>query len=180
MPEHFPDEILDVLPPYSGFVWVWRLEGKQVRQGMEVPAVGMSKNYSVLLDGVGPPRFTWVQNGKITGPMAHKPLLGASVFDARGCYLGQGGTTLQEPSPLGAAGSHASEGLVEAVLATQVKTPSKPEVRPVPKRAMLPHRFHLRSDFMLELSLPADLTHKEVARITRFLEALPFGSETEE
>ena len=35
------------------------------------------------------------------------------------------------------------------------------------------HTFHLRQDFELVLSLPADLTEKEAQRIAKFVESLP-------
>jgi hypothetical protein len=176
-----PDEVLDVLAPYSGFVRVWRMGGCQVRQGTEVPSVGMTGTYAVMLDGVGPPRFVWVHDNKITAPMAHKPIIDADVFDARGSYLGRGGGVLEAPST-GAP----VESLVERVLASQSKTSAAKETPPEPKknhpeqRMVLPHRFHLRKDFVVHLDLPWDLTSFEVARLTKFLEALPFGSEAEE
>jgi len=35
------------------------------------------------------------------------------------------------------------------------------------------HTFHLRQDFELILSLPADLTEKDAQRIAKFVESLP-------
>lgn len=42
----------------------------------------------------------------------------------------------------------------------------------------LTHSFHLRPDVTLEIELPADLSPQEAQRIARFVEALPFDSDS--
>lgn len=39
---------------------------------------------------------------------------------------------------------------------------------------MLTHKFRLRADLEISLELPADLSIKEVARVSEFLKTLPF------
>lgn len=161
------DNITDVLPPYSGAVSVWKLGGKTVSQGSEVPQVGMASNYSILLDSEGAPhrRFTWVQDNKVTASLAHQPLHGASVFDARGTYLGQGGETLQLPLPH----SEGPKSLVEEVM-RQSPTPRKPW-------PTLVHRFRLRRDFEVQFTLPEELTRVDLERLVAFLRLLPLAED---
>jgi len=46
------------------------------------------------------------------------------------------------------------------------------------RRDWLTHSFHLRPDVTLEIELPADLTVHESERIARFVQALPFDSDS--
>lgn len=43
--------------------------------------------------------------------------------------------------------------------------------------AVLEHHFYLRAGFIVEMTLPADLTGTEVERLCTFLQALPFEQE---
>lgn len=47
-------------------------------------------------------------------------------------------------------------------------------------KATVNYFFPLRRDLLVELELPADLTRADIARLTRFLEALPFDEEGED
>ncbi len=50
------------------------------------------------------------------------------------------------------------------------------ESSPLRTRQALEHHFHLRSDFVAVVRLPADVTRAEVERFSRFLQALPFDA----
>jgi hypothetical protein len=165
-----PDEVLGILEPYSGLVSIWTRDGSGFHQGDKVPAVGRAQTYAIVLDApVGSPRrFLWVQAGKITNLMAHQPIEGRSVFDARGRYLGSGGDVLDDPSPLTAA----IPSLVELAFPTRVHDPATHG-----HGATLIHSFRLRPDFTVSVELPVNLSEKEAERLADFMLCLPFGQQ---
>jgi hypothetical protein len=71
-----------------------------------------------------------------------------------------------------AVGKALEESAAGAIPSSKVSVPIK-EVAPVHVAASLRHPFHLREDFELVLSLPADLTDREAQRIAKFVESLP-------
>lgn len=144
--------VLGVLAPYTARVFVW--EGEDVGSGGSVGPLGMADTYAVKLDGPSgrPDRFAWVQECVLTNVMAHQPIEGASVFDARGRYLGRGGESL-------AAGNSPP---LPVPTGSSVPRPNEP-VRYV---------FPLRRGVLVTLSLPADLSHREAERLGAFVQLL--------
>lgn len=168
-------DIVEVIrEPYDPRFQLWKREGLRLEQGDKVPIVGMAPTYAVRLHSQvpAPARYLWVQDGVITNPMAHQPIGDASVFDAWGRYLGRGGSPLDPPAT----------GTWEQVLIREFSPSSSPspvEASPTPTATteMLMHRFHLRQDLEIQVSLPADLDERDVGRLCVFLRSLPFASE---
>lgn len=49
------------------------------------------------------------------------------------------------------------------------------EVMPTPEGA-IEHKYQLRADWQVEITLPADLTTREAARLSEFIKTLPFDA----
>lgn len=187
------DEVEGILDPYGSQFKLWGCEMAIYKTGDAVPNVGMADTYAVWLDA--PPDqktcFLWVQEGKITNLMAHQPISGKSVFDKWGKYLGAGGEKLASPGPNAVAavvgileevmGQSPAETrdrvdeLLEAVDAEKdpLNLPTDDFARP----DTIHHRFQLRTDYIVKLKLPEDLTAREAKRLATFLKSLPFEEE---
>jgi hypothetical protein len=160
-----------ILSPYSGVLAVWSGIG-EVERGINVGPVGMANTYAVLLDAPPgePDRFLWVQEQLVTNLMAHQPILANSVFDARGKYLGKGGSDLdrsstREPLPLMSL-------LPPPRQKTRSEMPEKETTQQTVgmTRSVLP----VRPGIALELLLPEDLTAAEAERLANMVRLLPF------
>lgn len=176
------DTVEVILAPYDSRLGLWTREGRKFTQGDKVPSVGMAVTYAVRLHAPThkPARYLWVQDGVITNPMAHQPILDALVFDAWGRYLGRGGDHLDPPGtpPPPTILVDESEG-VRAVWPEKVPPPPARAEGAPPARAegvspKLIHSFRLRPDLEIQLLLPRDLTEEDVGRLCAFLRVLPF------
>lgn len=178
-----PDTVPGILAPYLCEFRVWGCEGKTYKQHDLVPSVGMADTYAVLLQpsGGGAARFLTVQENRITNLMAHQPIDGRSVFDARGRYLGRGGEELDLAEYV---------TLDNAVSMVEMASRPRPPVPPVKAKMEEPaatfleppreqegasrvHRFWLREDLEIKLELPVDLTDEEAERVAAFVTTLP-------
>jgi len=157
------DEVEGILGPYGAQLALWSRDGSIYRQGDSVPSVGMAETYAVRLDAPRetPPRYLWVQRSQITNLMAHQPIEGRSVFDARGRYLGRGGEELED-------GTGAEE---QVTILDMVRNTRDDVVDGGPR---LTHRFHLRPGLVVHVDLPVDMTVAEARRLADFVLCLPF------
>lgn len=62
----------------------------------------------------------------------------------------------------------------QSVTQTSIETPA------ASTSSVLDHHFHLRSGFVVKLTLPTDLTRAEAERLAKFLQAIPFASDASE
>ena len=197
-----PDVVTGILEPYINGFELWESTGRLYQSGDAVPAVGLATSYSIQLQAPPETRdvILQVQEGRISNVMALQPLEKRSVFDPRGRYLGTGGSKLE---PLSVLPLKPPVDLVTAVrqmssvpevettvpVASEANTeelsPSVEEAPPEqtekevsqPRMTMVEHKFHLRPGFVIQLSLPDNLTKHEADRLADFFRCLPFAPE---
>lgn len=164
------DTVKGIPSEYDDQFKCWEALMDEYEVGSKVDPILKQTTYSVQLRGSNPdlePRFLVVEDSRITAVCSPEPLPDATVFDKWGRPLAllagrEPLLTLQHP--------------IQQAIDEEFGVPEEPKVQTgiytVKAPPLVTHKLRLRAGFVVELTLPQDLSSDEAARLSDWIKIL--------